>query len=69
MGATKEIALGHEHACVIRASDSAVHCWGRNVEGQIGNGTRATECEVGAGSHNPGPDGNQMTPYRVNLCP
>ena len=69
MGATKEIALGHEHACVIRASDAAVHCWGRNVEGQIGNGTRATECEVGAGSHNPGPDGNQMTPYRVNLCP
>ena len=54
---------------MIRASDAAVHCWGRNVEGQIGNGTRATECEVGAGSHNPGPDGNQMTPYRVNLCP
>jgi hypothetical protein len=69
MGATNDIALGHEHACVIRAADATVHCWGRNVEGQIGNGTRATECEVGAGSHSPGPDGNQMTPYRVNLCP
>ncbi len=39
MGATKDIALGHEHACVIRAADASVHCWGRNVEGQIGNGT------------------------------
>lgn len=67
-GATRELALGHEHACVIRAEDSSVYCWGRNVEGQIGNGTRATECEVGAGSHNPGPDGNQMTPYKVTLC-
>jgi len=67
-GATRDLALGHEHACVIRASDSSVCCWGRNVEGQIGNGARATECEVGAGSHDPGPDGNQMTPYKVTLC-
>jgi len=69
MGATGEVALGHEHACVIRASDSSVYCWGRNVEGQIGNGTRATECTVGVGSHDPGPDGNQMTPFKVNHCP
>jgi hypothetical protein len=69
MGATGELALGHEHVCVIRAADSSVYCWGRNVEGQVGNGTRAIECNVGVGSHNPGPDGNQMTPYRVKLCP
>lgn len=69
MGATGELALGHEHACVIRAADASVYCWGRNVEGQIGNGKRATECNVGVGSHNPGPDGNQMTPFKVKLCP
>jgi hypothetical protein len=68
MGATlDDVALGHEHACVIRALDSAVFCWGRNVEGQIGNGSTARECEVGGGN-NPGPDGNQMTPYQVELC-
>jgi hypothetical protein len=62
-----EIALGHEHACVIKDDDSAVYCWGRNVEGQIGNGTTAIECETTAGNY-PGPDGNQLTPFQVPLC-
>jgi hypothetical protein len=62
-----EIALGHEHACVIKDSDASVYCWGRNVEGQIGNGTTAVECETTAGKF-PGPDGNQLTPFRVPLC-
>lgn len=32
------ISAGGDHTCVI-ASDNLVYCWGRNVEGEIGDGT------------------------------
>lgn len=32
------ISVGDNHACVIDF-DSAIHCWGENVSGEIGNGT------------------------------
>ena len=36
--ASLEIAAGGEHSCVLLAS-RAVHCWGVNGRGQLGNGT------------------------------
>lgn len=60
-GAIKSLALGESHACAITVTD--VRCWGRNNEGQLGDGTTvdrstavvvpgtavATAQEVGAG--------------------
>ena len=45
-GAT--IALGYDHSCA-QMSDSTMKCWGRNDNGQLGDGTttdRATPVEV-----------------------
>jgi alpha-tubulin suppressor-like RCC1 family protein len=37
--AVSQICLGQMHTCAIRASDSRLFCWGRNIEGQVGTGT------------------------------
>ena len=34
-------ALGAEHTCGVAAG--TVHCWGKNYNGEIGNGTRADQ--------------------------
>ncbi len=34
-----EVAAGYEHSCA-RDDDGAVWCWGRNLRGQLGDGTR-----------------------------
>lgn len=39
-GGYRRIAAGHQHTCATRG-DRQVRCWGRNVEGQLGN-NRAT---------------------------
>ncbi len=38
VGAVTRIVLGGNMSCIVDGSDNLV-CWGRNVEGQIGNGT------------------------------
>ena len=43
-GGWRELALGEQHACAIRA-DRTLWCWGRNSDGQIGIGT-VTEAPV-----------------------
>lgn len=47
------VAVGAGHLCVVRLDDpDAVHCWGRNADGQLGDGTteaRAEPVRVGLG--------------------
>ena len=33
------VSVGGEHVCAIDSSDSSVWCWGRNNDGQLGNGS------------------------------
>ena len=33
-----DLAAGNRHTCAVLSNNSVV-CWGRNVEGQLGNGT------------------------------
>lgn len=40
----KALALGDQHACALR-EDGSVVCWGRNEEGQLGDGTRVDRSE------------------------
>lgn len=37
-GSAASLALGNNHSCVLTA-EGAVYCWGRNSEGQVGDGT------------------------------
>jgi hypothetical protein len=58
------LAVGHQHACGV-TSEGTMHCWGRNVFGQLGDGTKtdssvpsrvfgdlAFSTELGASQHN-----------------
>jgi hypothetical protein len=36
---TASIATGNDHSCLVRDTDGSVWCWGRNHQGQLGNGT------------------------------
>src|SRR5207245_3572506 len=50
VGMTGAIAVsgGYEHACAL-LGDHTMRCWGRNVDGQLGDGTRAPpDCLPGA---------------------
>jgi alpha-tubulin suppressor-like RCC1 family protein len=43
-GEALDIEAGHNHTCALLTSGS-VECWGRNVEGQLGDGTNAQSDE------------------------
>lgn len=51
-----DVAAGQFHTCATRA-DKSLHCWGRNVEGQLGNGMPASGkiAPVQAGTNFKGP--------------
>jgi alpha-tubulin suppressor-like RCC1 family protein len=36
------LSVGDDHACAIRARDGQLFCWGRNTNGQVGNGTTSS---------------------------
>src|SRR5262245_3997987 len=42
---TKMVAAGGYHSCVLRPAGDVV-CWGRNTDGQIGNGTSPATSDV-----------------------
>ncbi len=49
-----DAAAGYWHSCAV-TNDGGVHCWGGNIWGQIGDGTRthrATQTEVVGLDHN-----------------
>lgn len=45
-GAVDSISLGYAHACAIVGGGGNVQCWGRNIDGQIGNSTFSTTVPV-----------------------
>ena len=53
LSAALEITAGRSHSCAI-SSDDAVRCWGRNDQGQIGDGSvndrNASEAALGSGT-------------------
>ncbi|MEM9489998.1 MAG: hypothetical protein AAGC55_12700, partial [Myxococcota bacterium] len=42
-----QIAIGRHHSCLLTA-DNAIHCWGRNDRGALGNGTTSNTNTPGA---------------------
>ncbi len=55
-GTALAISAGSSHTCAIMANASA-YCWGRNHNGQLGNGTTGSPVPpaAGEGTHIPGP--------------
>jgi len=35
----RQLSVGYQHTCVVRGTDDAVLCWGRNDHGEVGIGT------------------------------
>ena len=49
-----QIAVGSEHTCAVSSSDRRAYCWGRNLSGQLGDGTttlRLQPVAVAGGRH------------------
>jgi len=42
LGGVKSISLGYAHSCAL-LSDQSAKCWGKNVNGQLGNGSSGTD--------------------------
>jgi alpha-tubulin suppressor-like RCC1 family protein len=45
----RQIEAGEEHACGVTYPDNRAFCWGRNSEGELGNGTNAGQDTTGFG--------------------
>lgn len=39
LGSIRDLDVHGEHTCAVASHDGAVSCWGRNAEGQLGDGT------------------------------
>lgn len=40
LGSVRDFDVHGEHTCAVASADGAVRCWGRNLEGQLGDGSR-----------------------------
>jgi hypothetical protein len=38
IGTVTDVSLGHDHSCAL-LTDGTIQCWGRNLDGQLGNGS------------------------------
>ena len=48
----ERVATGYEHSCGITVGDHQIYCWGRNTEGQLGDGDTVNSAfAVGTGHH------------------
>ena len=39
LSAVRDVCIGSAHACAL-TEDGAIHCWGANTAGQVGDGTK-----------------------------
>ena len=44
----RQVETGEEHTCAVTYPDNRAFCWGRNLEGQLGNGTNAGQDTAGS---------------------
>src|SRR5207245_9656737 len=43
-GAVRSVVTGGYHTCALLLGDGTMWCWGRNADGQLGDGTAGTQC-------------------------
>src|SRR2546426_1230442 len=48
-GAVSSVVTGGYHTCALLLGDGTMWCWGRNADGQLGDGTTGSQCAHASG--------------------